>query len=534
MQDNDAANYIKQAFDLKEQGSYKHAIEMLYKALNEANDNIEILFQLGELYVLLGNYDRALKYLERVLIKDKNHLCALKCIKDVYIKKNEYAQAEKYAETVFNLEQTPQNLSSLVKIYGKLNKTDNIKAFKDSPLMTDEVLIECALSCFEHGETLIAKDIIYKILEKDSDNTDALILLGKIYFDEGDYAKSKDIFGKFDKNTENPEILNYLGLFAMDDMDFIGAIKCFSKASNADKNNSKYFYNLGNAYFLNGWIEESTKAYLKAICIEPENLDYKYSLAYLFYETKEYDKAQKEVDSILERDSKHSRTIVLNALLKVYNKDLLGAQKDLETNLKSQNDDEFTLISLGKVYKELSMYEKAVEVIAKAVEKSPENLNYSCELAEVYSDAKDYDRALELVEKVIADNDRYIAAFILGAKVAFEKGDFDAAKNYAQNALSLDINCSDGYYYLALVRYETNDFEEAVECMKRAITYDAAEPKYYAAMSELYKRNGDIKTALSYIAEAESIDNSEEYKIMYRELAALNRKNKKDLSSKIK
>lgn len=532
MQDNEAANYIKQAFDLKEQGSYKHAIEMLYKALSEANDNLEILFQLGELYVLLHNYDRALQYLERVLARDKNHLSALKCVKDIYVLKNDYKEAEKYAKTIFELEKTPQNLSSLIKVYGKLNKLDEIKAFKNSELITDVVLLECAITCFEHGDCQIAKDIISDILKNEADNEEALILLGKIYFNENEFQKSKEIFGRFSKNTENPEVLNYMGLFALDDMRVVDAVKCFSKASNLDKNNSKYFFNLANAYFINGWIEESTKAYLKAICLEPENLDYRYALAYLYYETKVFDKAQKEVDFILERSKNHSQAVVLNALLKMNKKDLLGAQKDLENNLSADSEDNFTLISLGKVYKELSMYEKAAAAINKVIEKSPENLNYLCELSEVYLKEKVYDKALELVEKVISINERFIAGFVLGAKISFEKGDFEAAKNYAQNALALDINCSEGYFYLAQVRYETNDFEEAVECMKRAILYDPANPKYYAGMSELYKRNGDIKTALDYIREAESIDSAEEYKIMYRDLASLNRKSKKDLSSK--
>ena len=43
--------YIKKAFDLKSQKCYKQAIEMLYKALEQESDNIEILLQLGELYL---------------------------------------------------------------------------------------------------------------------------------------------------------------------------------------------------------------------------------------------------------------------------------------------------------------------------------------------------------------------------------------------------------------------------------------------------------------------------------------------------
>ena len=54
--------YIKQAFELKSQQCYKQAIEMLYKALEIENNNLEILFQLGELYFLLNNFARSQQY----------------------------------------------------------------------------------------------------------------------------------------------------------------------------------------------------------------------------------------------------------------------------------------------------------------------------------------------------------------------------------------------------------------------------------------------------------------------------------------
>ena len=53
---NQVLEFIKESFKLKEQGFYKPAIEMLYKALTIENNNIEILSELAELYYLLGIY----------------------------------------------------------------------------------------------------------------------------------------------------------------------------------------------------------------------------------------------------------------------------------------------------------------------------------------------------------------------------------------------------------------------------------------------------------------------------------------------
>ena len=61
--------------------------------------------------------------------------------------------------------------------------------------------------------------------------------------------------------------------------------------------------------------------------------------------------------------------------------------------------------------------------------------------------------------------------------------------------------------------------------MKRAIMYDINNPEYYAKMAEIYKAKEDYKSAFEYIKEAESINGSVEYKILYKELASLSRKN---------
>lgn len=518
MQENEVVNYIKRAFELKSQECYKQAIEMFYKALETESNNVEILYQIADLYVLLHNYERSVQYLEKALQIEEKHLPSLKLLCKINQRQGFMKSVLDFAKKVYALEADSANLQELIKILGNLEMLDGAEAYREK--MDNACLYEYALSCYKHGRRDRAKELIEAA---STDNDDFKILSGKIYFDENNFEKSREIFNSFAKTSKDPEVLNYLGLFALEDMKFIDAIKYFSQASNINKKNPVYFYNLGNAYFFNGWCDEAVNSYLKAICISPENLDYRYSLAYLYFEMKDFDKAKKEVEIILSNNDKHYQARVLQALLKLNEKDFLGAQRILEDNLKDGCDDDFTLISLGKVYNELDMFEKAEEVISKVIARNPENINYTSDLADVYIREKRYDDALTLAEKVIEANERYIYGYILGAKIAYLKGDFDRTKEFAQDAISLDINCSEGYYYLALVRKEEQDYAEAIECMKRAIMYDLTNAKYYAEMSTIYKLNNDIKTALDYIKEAESIDNSTEYRIMYKELAALNR-----------
>lgn len=528
MENKEVLEYIKQAFDLKSQSCYKQAIEMLYKALEIESENIEILFQLGELYYLLQNFGRASQYLEKVLAKNANHIESLMLLRKIYFKLDDYNKAYSYAEKCFDVKRTSDNLAEMITISAKLGKFNIIKDFVNDDLMTDNVMYIAARAYYDNKDLQSAKEMLEKAYSKNPENEDILVLLGKIYFDEDNFEKSKEIFSGFSKNSQNPEVLNYQGLFALEDMNFIDAIKFFSKACNINKNNARYYYNLGNAYFYNGWHYEAVNAYLNAVRLSQDNLDYRYSLAYLYFEMKQYDKSQKETDYILSHNSSHNQAIVLNALLKFENKDFLGAQTDLENNVKQGCNDDFTLISLAKVYRELDLFEKAENTIKQVIKRNPDNLNYAAQLAEIYIKEKKEADALQVVDDILNINENYISAYAIGAKAAYYINDFDKAKEFAQEAISLDMNYAQGYFYLALVRAKEKDYDEAVECMKRAIMYDVNNARYYAEMSNIYKEAGDIKNALEYIKEAENIDSSTEYKIIYSELAALNRKMRKN------
>ncbi|MBP3924096.1 tetratricopeptide repeat protein [bacterium] len=523
MTDEKIFAYIKQAFDLKNEKCYKQAVEMLYKAIEIENDNEEVIFQIGELYFLMHDYKRAENYLEQVLKKNPAHIQTLRLLKDISKIEGKYEKALKYAQKLLEIEKNPKNIISAIEIYKALKDEKQILQFSDCEDI--EVKEELARAFYEFGNLEEAQKYLSQILSENPENENALLISGKISFDQGDLAKSRDIFDKIKYDTENPEILNYIGLFAMEDLKFTDAIQNFSKAASIDKTNHKYFYNLANAYFLNGWMKEAANAYLQAIRLDDDNADYRYSLAYLYYKTSEFSKAQNEVNYILSLDENHYKTRCLEALLKFEEKDYLGAQNILENNIKLGFDDDFTKLSLAKVYKELFNYEKAAELLNEISAKNPQGNDYKYELADLYYREKNIDKTYNTLKDIIAQNEDYIKAYPLLCACELDKKNFEEAKLYAQKAISLDMNFAPSYYYLALVREEENDYDEAIECMKRAILLDLNNAFYYAKTSDLYAKNKNYDYAFEYIKEAAELDNSSLYKSKFAQLAAIKRKN---------
>ena len=490
---------------------------MLYKALEIEDDNIEILSQIGELYFLKNNYERAMDYLEKVLNLNPVHEQSLIIIRKIKELQGDLDGALGIAQKLFDQNKNSKNLESLIKILIDLKLFTEIEQYENSEFFNQDIKIECANAFYTNGELEKTKEFLSQCDENDEK---VLLLQGKINFDKGDYDKAQNIFRRISSNTQNPEILNFLGLFDLENMQIVDAIKHFSIASNIDKNNPKYLYNLGNAYFYNGWMKEAQNAYSKAIFLAPDNIDYRYSLGYLYYDMKDFGKAKKEIDAILTINPEYNRALILKAILFAHDKNFIEAKNLLEQLIL----DDFGKMSLAKIYAELNIFDKAEKLISEVIGKNPENMNYLNDLAEIYIKEKDYSKAQEIAEKILKINPNYILGNILGAKSSYLKEDFEKTKEYAQEALSLDINCAEGYYYLALSREKTDDIEEAIECMKRAILYDLNNPLYYAKMSDFYKFKKDYRSALEYISEAQGLDDSNEYKFKYAELVKLNHK----------
>ena len=330
---------------------------------------------------------------------------------------------------------------------------------------------------------------------------------------------------KYKDDTQNAKIMSYLGLISLDENNFEVAIGYLSKANKLEPQNSQYCYNLANAYFTNGWVDESLKYLNMAICLSPENIEYRYTQAYIYYVNNEYEKSLTEIRNILNIDEKHVQSLVLKALNIYKQGDPVRAKVELSEIQKDYPDNIFLLKSLATVCVELSQREVALDLMKQVVEKEPILLNRS-EYADLLIDMNYCDEAEKVINGIIEENSNYLEGYILQAKNQIAMNDYFGAFDSAQEVISLDSNNAQGYYYNALALFEQGDVSFAIESMKKAISLDVYNAMYYVQMGEFYRKIGRNEDALAYISEAASIDNSAKNKELYAKLASIVRKEK--------
>ncbi|MEI8129534.1 MAG: tetratricopeptide repeat protein, partial [bacterium] len=368
MTNTQIVGYIKKSFELKNQGFYKPAIEMLYKALSIDGDNLEILAQLAHIYKLLGNFQRAVDYIEKVLDINDKHLDCLFLLEEIYLLQGNLQLAKDVCEKIYEIQPTSQNLAKKINILNKLNDFNSVQKLEKSAYeLNDEVLYEMAVAYYE--KNLLPKSL--ELLElghaKNTKNDKIMLLLAKIYYDNQNFEKAKEMFSDLEKINPTAEIMNYLGLLKLNESNFTKAVGYFLKATKADAKNSEYLYNLASAYFLNGWLDEALKYFSRAICLNPKNVSYHYSLAYLYYQKKTYDKALFELEFIKTVEPNHDLSNVLNAMVIAKKGDLLTAKNQLEQIVQNNKSEDFAHAALSKIYRELLQLGLAKQSIERAI-----------------------------------------------------------------------------------------------------------------------------------------------------------------------
>lgn len=522
MSNTEILDYIKKSFELKNQGFYKPAIEMLYKALAIDGENLEILAQLAHLYKLLGNFPRAINYIEKVLDIHSKHIDCLSLLEEIYLLQGDLELAIGVSEKIYEIQPTSQNLARKISILNKLNNFNKIKEIeKSTSEFSDDILYEIACAYNNNGFPGKALELLEFGYAKNNSNKDIMLLLAKIYFENKDFENSKKIFIELDNVARTAEVENYLGLFCLNEKDVNLAIDFFLRAQSLDEKNPEYAYNLASAYFLNGWLDEALKYFNLAICMEPKNIGYHYSLAYLYYQKKSYDKALLELNLIRKTEPEHMLSNVLSAMIIAKSGDLLSAKNQLEAIIKNNQNDDFAYYALSQVYKELSLDDLAKQTIQLAITLKPDSLEYLSELVEIEISQEHYDEALELANKILKISDKYIFAYISIAKIYLALSNFDKLFDVAQDIIELDSNSPEGYYYNALALFEQGDKDFAIESLKKAISLDLNNSSLYIKMSEFYQDIGDLQMAYEWAKEASEIDERNyKYKWLCAKLAS--------------
>ena len=284
---------LQEGFLLKSKGYYKHAIEAFYKALEIDNSSPELLLEIADLYYLMGDEERAITYIDMILEKYPAHVESLKLLEKIFKDNGALEEAEQTAKNIYCIARTDDNLADIFKLLNAQKKFDEIFEYKTDSTCA-KVLYEQAYAKTMKNDFNAAEILINKALQESHDNN-FILLKGEILYKAGKIEECVKILEQIQLDSTDPEILNFAGLVKQYCSEYREAVEYFKTAARIAPKEDRYYYNIASTYFKLGEIQLAKKFYNLAISNNPENQNYHFALANLYYSEKHYKRALEEL-----------------------------------------------------------------------------------------------------------------------------------------------------------------------------------------------------------------------------------------------
>ena len=512
MNGNELTEYIKTAFEYKNSGNLKEAIDYFYKALAIDEESIEIMYELALLYEKLCRYDRSISLLEQILKRDKENN-KVKFILSKLLKENNRNRAKEFLLELYNANyETEECAEELFDILTDLEDYNQIIALFNknaNKFHNSIVLYYTANAYYNLGNFPLAQEFYKKSYENNPQNILAGIKVAMNLYEKGQISEAYDIAQQLLKYGEDEEIYNLLAEISYLKSDTDSAIKYYSYAVKINPQNSDNYFKLGILFSIKGYYREAEECYCKAITIEPDNTDYNYALAYMYYMNNKYDLSEKLTDLILDINPNEMQTLALKALININKNDFAKVQSLITKLENNTTETDFPYYVKAVYYSKLNIWEKAINCINKAIQYNDNSLEYKYMLARLYYITGNTKDSKILCEKIIKKEPKYIQAYILLARLNQKERNYKEAIKNIDYVLSLDKNMPEVYYILAEINNENQNWEKAIENYKIALSMEPDKEKTYEDIAECYYKLGNYKEAYEYYKEASDFDVSD-------------------------
>ena len=338
---------LKEGFIKKSKGYYKQAIESFYKALELDNTSSELILEIAECYFYLNDEERTLSYIEQILNEDPAHIESLKLLKKIFIKRKAWKEAVQTAKNIFSISNSTEDLEEILNLFNKSKNFNEVFEY-NTEINSAEILYQKAYAKLQLNEPKEAENYINEALKIESDNK-KLLLKSKIIFKLNKQEEATEILNKINLDSSDVDTLNFAGIVKQYECKFTEAISLFKEALKLDSTNHELYYNCASTYFKLGNIQLAKKYYNLAILHAPDNPNYHFALANLYYSEKQYKRALEELDLNL-FEAKLLKAIIL------YDSGYLAiAKRELENLYNEQPENELIINYRNKIDEELKI-----------------------------------------------------------------------------------------------------------------------------------------------------------------------------------
>ena len=433
-------------------GNMVKAEKILSKLKDRAASDPEILVLSGDLFLLKGDLERAkMDYTlamdfspGKIRPKIKLAICLLQQQKKI--------QAEKIMTDVLPL---------------PLKKTSDFMLVADYYILADD--------------TSKAEEFIQKTVQADPDNLDIKIRLCRFYRSSGMPAKAEQYLETLAAQYPNNAGFKLMSAdICLSRLDVEGAQKWLDKVNELKGDDTGYHllmakfwmvqgrfshavsylktalernyglvsahYLLGITYLAGGQSKLAENSLVRALMMDPDNVDALLAMVGLHYKNKDYALALQYIDRVLSLDSSESTAWQVKGLCLMEKGEYKTASQAF-SRAWHLDGSASTLFFLARSFEGQKLYQTALDTYESILEKKPDMVDalyhYTCLLADTGKGGQ----ALEIIDLWLKKGKNLPSLYYVGAKISLALKNYSKCKTYINMAMA-DKSVSGTFYLL--------------------------------------------------------------------------------------
>jgi len=408
---SDAVNYFVDGVINDLTGDVSSAIDKYELALLQDTSSNTIVASLAQDHLALGEYDRSYELIRRSLARNPRHIESLECLAELYMRSHDFSKAAETLRQITGID--PGNLESRYRLIALLELQGKSEDLAEQYSFLLDYSGPNTLLAMKLGDLYVknksydkAASVLSKALVNDRGNVFLLDALGQAYAMNKDLTNAIKTYEQLlDNKPDDGAVHARIGSLAIQKGDYEKGVEHLKQAEGLFPKNGDIKRSIGFALTQLDKNFEAVAYFEKAIEFNPSDIFSMSLLAPIYQEKKEFEKSDGLFEKILVLDP--GNDIILNN----YSYSLA------ERNLK---------------------LEKALKMIQKAMEKSPNNSHYMDTIGWIYFQMGQTDQAYKyVIQSYRINSSSWEVADHLGD--IFKKlNKRDEAVNYWKRALELN------------------------------------------------------------------------------------------------
>ncbi len=349
-------SFIYLGFIAYRQRKYGTSLRNFQRAFEMDNDDLEALFFLSQLNMMLYRIDDAEKYSEMYLLRNA-----------------ENQQVHSMIGKIRYMKEDPRAIYHL----GRVKDVQNIEGMIASGLYYERL-----------GDDGQALPLLNLALKYQPGDIPVRLALARVSL------RKKDAEEAFKQYTAAGVLMFKAGLHAL-------AVKNLERADSINRGVPEVLYYLGRAEEKAGNYAAAIR-YYKKVNDAARNSNIELHVGYLYGVLKEYDAAMGQFNAVISREPKNPQAYFFSGLVSIWSENYRAAERDLKRAISLENDHEPYYFYLAVTMEKTRRINKAIDYLNLAIkhdDKSARSYNY---LGYLYADnGLKLDRSLELINRAL-------------------------------------------------------------------------------------------------------------------------------------